>query len=96
MVEWVQFCGLSKFYFGTKIEGCKSRFKKVDREEFGDLVFRKKNLLTELKGLDAREELVGLLNDEQIRQIQLKGDIKQLASLEEISWRQKFRALYVK
>ena len=47
-------------------------------------------------GLDAREELVGLLNDEQIRQIQLKGDIKQLASLEEISWRQKFRALYVK
>ena len=96
MVEWVQYCGLSKFYFGTKIEGCESRFKKVDKEEFGDLAFRKKNLLIELMGLDAREELVGLLNDEQIRQIQLKGDIKQLASLEEISWRQNFRALYVK
>ena len=47
-------------------------------------------------GLDAREELVGLSNEEQIRCLQLKGDIEQLASLEEISWRQKFRALYVK
>ena len=31
MVEWVQFCGLSKFYFGIKIEGFESRFKKVEQ-----------------------------------------------------------------
>ena len=79
-----------------KLKALKVDLKKWNREVFGDLAFRKKNLLIELMGLDAREELVGLLNDEQIRQIQLKGDIKQLASLEEISWRQKFRALYVK
>ena len=36
-------------------------------------------------GLDAREELVGLSNEDQIRRIQLKANIEQLASLEEIS-----------
>ena len=57
---------------------------------------RKKILLTELMGLDAREELLGLSGEDQLRRIQLKGEIEQLASLEEISWRQKSRALYVK
>ena len=47
-------------------------------------------------GLDAREELVGLSNEDQIRCLQLKADIEQLASLEKISWRQKSHALYVK
>ena len=30
MVEWVQFCGFTRFYFGLKIEGFESRFKKVE------------------------------------------------------------------
>ena len=97
MVGWVQFCGLSKFHFGTKIKGSESRFlKKWNREEFGDLAFRKKNLLIELMGLDAREELVSLSNEEQIHRLQLKGNVEQLASLEDISWRQTSWALYVK
>ena len=74
----------------------KANLKKWNKEEFGDLAFRKKNLLTELMGLETREEMLGLSNEEHIRRIQLKGDIEQLASLEEISWRQKTRALYVK
>ena len=78
------------------MKALKVDLKKWIREEFGDLAFRKKNLLTELMGLDAREELVGLSNEEQICCLQLKGDIEQLAALEEISWRQKSRALYVK
>ena len=79
-----------------KFKSLKANLKKWTREEFGDLAFRKKNLLTELMGLDAREELVGLSNEEWIRCLQLKGDIEWLASLEEISWRQKSWALYVK
>ena len=47
-------------------------------------------------GLDAREESVGLSNKDQYCRIQLKGDIEHLASLEEISWRQKSHALFVK
>ena len=74
MVEWVQFCELSKFYFGTKIEGSESRVKKVEQGGNDDLAFRKKNLLTKQMGLDDREELVGLTNEDQIRRIQLKRD----------------------
>ena len=55
----------------------------IQTEEFGDLALRKKKkLLTELMGLDAREELLGLSGEDQLRRIQLKGDIEQLASLE--------------
>ena len=44
------------------------------------MAFRK-NLLIELMGLDAREELVGLSDEDQIRCLQIKGDIDQLAFL---------------
>ena len=90
------FVGLPGFILAQKLKALKADLKKWNREEFGDLAFRKKNLLTELMDLDAREELLGLLNEDQLLQIQLKGDIEQLASLEEISWRQKSQALYVK
>ena len=40
------------------------------------MAFRKKNMLTKLMGLDAREELVGLSNKEQISRLQLKGNIE--------------------
>ena len=47
-------------------------------------------------GLDAREDLSGLSQEDQTRRIQIKGEIAHLASLEEISWRQKSRILFVK
>ena len=87
------FVGSPSFILAQKLKALKANLKKWNREEFGDLAFRKNNMLTELMGLDAREELVGLSNEEQIRCLQLKGDIEQLASLEETSWRQKSRAL---
>ena len=79
-----------------KLKALKVDLKKWNREVFGDLAFRKKNLLTELMDFDAREESVGLLNEDQIRRIQLKGGIEHLASLKEIFWRQKSCALFVK
>ena len=47
------------------------------------MAFRKKSLLFELLGLDAREEFLGLSNEDQNRRIQIKGDIEHLASMEE-------------
>ena len=81
------FVGLLGFILSKKLKALKADLKKWNKEVFGDLAFRKKNLLTDLMGLDAREELLGLSNEDQLRRIQLKGDIEQLASLEEISWR---------
>ena len=90
------FAGSPSFILAQKLKALKADLKKWNREEFGDLAFRKKNLLIELMGLDAREELVSLSNEEQIHRLQLKGNVEQLAFLEDISWRQKSWALYVK
>ena len=76
--------GLPSFILTKKLRALKADLKKWNSEEFGDLALRKKNLLTELMGLDAREELLGLSDEDQFRHIQLKGDIEQLASLDEI------------
>ena len=70
------FAGFPSFILAQKLKALKVDLKKWNREEFGNLAFRKKNLLTELMGLDVREELVGLSNEEQICRLQLKGDIE--------------------
>ena len=70
--------------------------KKWNKEEFRDLAFRKKCLLFELLDLDAREDLFGLSQEEQSCRTHIKGEIAHLASLEEISWRQKSWILFVK
>ena len=65
----------SSFILAQKLKALKVVLKKWNREEFGNLTFRK-NLLTELMGLDAREELLGSLSTEdQNHRIQIKGDI---------------------
>ena len=79
------FAGSPSFILAQKLKTLKADLKKWNREEFGDLAFRKKNLLIELMGLDAREELVSLSNEEQIHRLQLKGNVEQLAFLEDIS-----------
>ena len=63
----------------------KEDLKKWNKEVFGDLAYRKKCLLSELLGLDAREDLLGLSQEDQTRRIQIKikGKIAHLASLEE-------------
>ena len=70
------FVGLLGFILAQKLKALKADLKKWNKEVFGDLAFRKKNLLTELMGLDARKELLGLSNEEQLCRIQLKGDIE--------------------
>ena len=58
------FVGLLGFILAQKLKALKADLKKWNREEFGDLAFRKKNLLTELMDLDAREELLGLSKED--------------------------------
>ena len=59
---WIgySFTGSPSYILAQKLKALKADLKKWKREVFGDLAFRKKYLLTELLGLDAREESVGL------------------------------------
>ena len=52
------------FILARKLKAFKKDLKKWNKEEFGDLAFRKKCLLSELLGLDAREDLSGLSQEE--------------------------------
>ena len=79
-----------------KLKALKEDLKRWNKEEFGDLAFRKKCLLSKLLGLDTREDLSGLSQEDQSHRIQIKGEIANLASLEEISWRQKSQILFMK
>ena len=84
---WNGYCfvGSHSFILAQKLKALKVDLKKWNREEFGDLAFRKKkSLLFELLGLDAIKKVRGLLNVEQSHHIQIRGDIEYLASLEEI------------
>ena len=82
------FMGSPGFFLAQKLKALKEDIKKWNKEEFGDLAIRKKSLLIELLGLDAKEELLGLSHKEQSRRTQVKGDIEVLATLEETFWRQ--------
>ena len=59
---WNGYCfsGPPSFILARKLKALKEDLKKWNKEEFGDLAFRKKCLLSELLGLDAREDLSGL------------------------------------
>ena len=85
------FLGYPSFVLAQKLKALKEDLKKWNKEEFGDLAF-KKCLLSELLGLDAKEDILGLSLEDQARQTQVKGEIEVLASLEETFWRQKSRA----
>ena len=58
--------------------------------------FRKKCLLSELLDLDMREGRQALTMADKARKVEIKVEIESLASLEEISWRQKSRAFFLK
>ena len=62
----------------------------------GMCILEKKRLLSELLDLDMREGLQVLTTADKARQIKIKAEIESLASLDEISWRQKSRALFLK
>ena len=80
---WNEYCfsGSLSFILVRKLKALKDDLKKWIKEEFGDLAFRKKSLLSELLGLDARENLLGLSQENQTCRIQIKGEIVRLASV---------------
>ena len=65
---WNGYCflGSLSFILARKLKALKDYLKKWNKEVFGDLVFRKKCLLSELLDLDAREDLLGLSHEEQM------------------------------
>ena len=67
-----------------------------NRSEFGNVGRQKKELLEALKLLDVKEGELGLFEVELGERAELRSQIQNLLSLEEVSWRQKLRMLCIK
>ena len=90
------FVGSRSYVLACKLKVLKGDLKHWNKHAFGDVVFKKKYLQSELLDLDLREGMQTLSPADSARRVEIKTDIEHLASLEEISWRQKSKALYLK
>jgi len=70
--------------------------KRWNDQEFGNVEFRKKMHMEELCALDSLEEQRGLTPEEKARKSGVIRDLENSILQEEISWRQKSRALWLK
>ena len=90
------FSGTPSFVLAKKLKALKEDIIQWNRSEFGNVERQKKELLKALKLSDAKEGEHGLSEMELGERAVLRFQIQNLLSLEEVSWRQKSRMLYIK
>lgn len=90
------FSGTPSFVFAKKLKALKEDIVRWNRLEFGHVSHKKSQLLETLKLLDAKEGEFGLSDAESCERAVARSEVENLLSLEEISWRQKSRMLWIK
>lgn len=90
------FSGTPSFVFAKKLKALKEDIVQWNRLEFGHVGRKKTQLLEALKLLDAKEGEFGLSDAETCERVAVRSEVEKLLSLEEISWRQKSRMLWIK
>ncbi|XP_065622546.1 uncharacterized protein LOC136064571 [Quercus suber] len=89
------FSGTPSFVFAKKLKALKEDIIQWNCSEFGH-VRQKSQLLEAMKLLDAKEGEFDLSDAESCERVVMRSEVKNLLSLEEISWRQKSRMLWIK
>ena len=74
----------------------KEDLKRWNTMEFGNVGVNKKKLLDKLARLDEKDGVHGLTHEERRQGEEMKVEVEHLVSLEEISWVQKLRVLWLK
>ena len=90
------FVGTPSFVLAKKLKALKEDIIQWNHREFANVDRQKKQLLEELKILDAKEEELGLTDREKCYRADLRSLVEHLLSLEEISWRKKSKMLCIK
>ena len=90
------FSGTPSFVLAKKLKALKGDIIQWNRSEFGNVGCQKKELLEALKLLDAKEGEFGLSEMEIDERAEIRSQIQNLLSLEEVSWRRKSRMLCIK
>ena len=91
-----QFNGSLSYIFANKLKALKADLKKWNTESFGNVGIKKNQLLYELHGIDRAAESRLLNFDEKLRKESLVTELEQTILLDEISWHQKSRVLWLK
>jgi hypothetical protein len=67
-----------------------------NKQVFGDVGIKRQQLECELQFLDGKENESSLSDEECLRQEECKIELEKVAHMEEVSWRQKSRVLWLK
>ena len=79
-----------------KLKALKVDLKKWNKEVFGNVGVKRKNLMSELIELDALADIRHLTDVESQKKAQIVADLECTSLFEEISWRKKSRALWLR
>jgi hypothetical protein len=90
------FESLPSFVLANKMKTLKMDLKKWNEEVFGDIGRKKKELLEGIKEMDVVAKNRGLMEDEKVKMADMSRELENTMLYEEIHWRQKSRALWLK
>uniref|UniRef100_A0A2N9EXD0 Reverse transcriptase domain-containing protein n=1 Tax=Fagus sylvatica TaxID=28930 RepID=A0A2N9EXD0_FAGSY len=79
-----------------KLKALKADLRQWNKDVFGDVGVRKGELMREIQQLDALEESRTLSVEERTSREDRRGELHKVMDLDEISWRQKSRVLWLK
>ncbi len=94
--ESYSFQGSPSFVVANKLKALKRDFKIWNEEEFGHIDGRKSSLSATVKNLDDTKDVRNLSYTERAQRDQAKAELENTLLIEEISWRQKSRSLWLK
>ncbi|KAL6343127.1 hypothetical protein AAG906_019670 [Vitis piasezkii] len=94
--EGVSFNGSASFILAEKIKVLKAKLKEWNRDSFGRIELRKNVALEQVQFWDAREKISRLNLEELEARKEAREEYKKWVLLEEISWRQKSREVWLK
>jgi exonuclease III len=90
------FEGLPSYILANKLKNLKTDLKKWNEEVFGDIGRKKKELMEGIQEMDGVAENRGLMEDEKMKMEDMSRELENTLLYEEIHWRQKSRALWLK
>jgi hypothetical protein len=90
------YTGTPSFVLAQKLKALKGDLKVWNKEVFGDMGLKRQQLECELQALDEKESLSSLTSAERLIREDCRAELESVAHLEETSWRQKFRVLWLK
>ena len=90
--ENYHFQGTLSYILAKKLTTLKTDLKKWNETDFGNIIVKKQQLWA----LDVKEDIQPLSEEEKLDQATFHVDLEKAALLEEISWRQKSKVLFLK